>query len=371
MRSRGVSIFGALALCAAIANPAGAAIVVSDENSPEAFSWTAAAGPVDHYEVQISTADPTDPTAVPGWASYQLTGRDERSVIVPPDIAEWVTVRVIARDPVGNSSLPSPESKTLHFMAPESFSTAIPSDFDGDAIPDLLVHDTAAGEVRVTLSSSPDPVPIPEVIEDVIESGWQIVAQGDFDGDEREDLFWRNVEDGRIRIWFEVGMDYAEEIPSLENPDLGWSALAVGDFDGDGRHDVFWQNAVDGSTRVWFMEGGAAEEASFPRVRSASWRVEATGDFDASSTDDLFWRHVGEGLTSVWLIDGELVEFAASRPVADTLEVFESYDQDDDGADDLVWRDLDSGDCQLWRMSGGDLIAPPADHPDPACVAGE
>ena len=45
-----------------------------------------------------------------------------------------------------------------HFMPAEGVADPVPNDFDGDAIPDLLVHDTVAGEVRVTLSTSPEPV---------------------------------------------------------------------------------------------------------------------------------------------------------------------------------------------------------------------
>ena len=65
-----------------------------------------------------------------------------------------------------------------HFMPAEGVADPVPNDFDGDAIPDLLVHDTVAGEVRVTLSTSPEPVPV-----------------------------WRDVQSGACELWRMSGGD--------------------------------------------------------------------------------------------------------------------------------------------------------------------
>jgi hypothetical protein len=187
--------------------------------------------------------------------------------------------------------------------------------------------------------------------------GWEIVAQGDFDGDSREDLFWRHKLTGNNRLWLEVGANVVEEdffgIAEFARVDPAWKALASGDFDGDGFFDLFWKNEDTHETFVWFMEGATVEKVDFPRLSSASWVMEASGDFDGSGTFDLFWQNIDDGRTAIWYLDGEMVEFETMEAVDLGSEVAEVKDLNQDGFTDLVWYRAD-GSCEVWIMPDGD-----------------
>lgn len=282
--------------------------------------------------------------------------------------AEWVTIRTIACDAVDNVGQVSPVSQTVHFVPETVWAYSLPNDFDGDSIPDVLNHLPGPGVVELDESESGQLVSIPT------EMGpdWEIAAQGDFDGDAREDLFWRNLQTGDNRLWLEVGANPIEEefggSPELANSDPSWKVLATGDFDDDGFFDLFWRNEDTGQTEVWFMEGATAQLVGFPRVRSASWLLHATGDFDGSGTYDLFWRHMSTGETAVWRMNGETVAFDESHPSEPAQEIVDVVDHNDDGSMDLIWQDM-PGNCEVWLMSGGDLISAPTPVGAPTCPA--
>jgi hypothetical protein len=282
--------------------------------------------------------------------------------------AEWVTVRAIACDAVGNVGDPSPISQTVHFVPAIVWAYSLPDDFDGDSISDLLTHLPAAGVVELHESASGLQVDIPTGMG----PDWEIAAQGDFDGDTREDLFWRNWLTGDNRLWLEVGDNPIEEdfagFPELANNDPAWEVLASGDFDDDGFFDLFWRNADTGRTQVWFMDGATARPVGFPRVRSASWVLDASADFDGSGTYDLFWRNLTSNETAVWQMDGDTVAFADSHLAVTGQEVVDVVDQNGDGFMDLIWQDM-AGNCEVWLMTGGDLISEPAPIGAPTCPA--
>ena len=63
-----------------------------------------------------------------------------------------------------------------------------------------------------------------------------------------------------------------ESLPAVNSD---WEIGGVGDYDGNGKPDIFWRNKVDGRNSVWLMDGLArAESLSLTRVTDNNWKIE-------------------------------------------------------------------------------------------------
>ena len=81
---------------------------------------------------------------------------------------------------------------------------------------------------------------------------WSVVGTGDFNGDGKGDILWRNTT-GDIGIWFMNGAIVSR--PSdLGNVPTNWSVVGTADFNGDGKADILWRNTSN-DVGIWFMNG--------------------------------------------------------------------------------------------------------------------
>lgn len=53
---------------------------------------------------------------------------------------------------------------------------------------------------------------------------------------------------------------------------LAWTVAAVGDYDGDGRADIFWRNTVTGANAIW-RSANAATPLGVATVGNQAWSV--------------------------------------------------------------------------------------------------
>src|SRR2546423_1810436 len=81
------------------------------------------------------------------------------------------------------------------------------------------------------------------------------MGTGDFDGDGKADLLWRNTTDGNNAIWLMNGSTVSATSVIQAVVDLLWTIVAVGDYGGDGRADILWRNTSTGESVIWFMDG--------------------------------------------------------------------------------------------------------------------
>ena len=136
-----------------------------------------------------------------------------------------------------------------------------------------------------------------------IPTNWQVQGIGDFNGDGRDDILWRD-ESGLTINWLgEADGGFADNYAnSVVNIPTNWSVAAVGDFNGDGRDDILWREA-NGLTIDWLGEadGGFADNYTNSIVNiPTNWQIEGVGDFNGDGRDDILWRN-DNGLVVNWL----------------------------------------------------------------------
>src|SRR5438552_12595324 len=88
----------------------------------------------------------------------------------------------------------------------------------------------------------------------VSDQAWQVKGIGDFDGDGRADILWRNSSTGENYIWLMNGLSTASQ-GSVNFVDPAWQVKGIGDFDGDGKADILWRNSSTGENYLYLMNG--------------------------------------------------------------------------------------------------------------------
>ncbi len=82
----------------------------------------------------------------------------------------------------------------------------------------------------------------------------------------------------------------------------GWSIARVGDFDGDGRNDILWRNGS--SNVVWYMLGGSVINSEFLPSVGPTWSPVAVGDYNGNAVDDIIWYDSASGVVAMWSLTG-------------------------------------------------------------------
>jgi hypothetical protein len=239
------------------------------------------------------------------------------------------------------------------------------ADFNGDLKADVLWQNTATGAVSVWTMDGDAFLQGNTVLTPPAGSGWEVFGTGDFNGDGRaEILMARTVTDPATNLPYAdlsvltltadgQGLLSADPIAKA---DSGWSVAGIGDFDGDGKSDLLWRDAA-GHVAVWEMDGATFLRGDTVSVISPDWRVAGTGDFDGDGRSDILWRNT-DGRVSIWEMNGLLVKDAATiyNPGADWL-VAGIADHNGDGRSDIVWRHApiagtDVTEVKVWTMNG-------------------
>jgi Ca2+-binding RTX toxin-like protein len=181
-----------------------------------------------------------------------------------------------------------------------------------------------------------------------VDNSWHIAGTGDFNGDGRADVLWRN-DNGNIFDFLGSanGGFTSNGDNSFVAVDVGWHVAGTGDFNGDGRADILWRNDNGnifdflGSANGGFTSNG---DNSFVAVDNG-WHIAGTGDFNGDGRADVLWRNDnGNMLDFLGTANGGFVSNGDNSFVAVDLgwHVASIGDFNGDGRADILWRN-DSG----------------------------
>ena len=82
----------------------------------------------------------------------------------------------------------------------------------------------------------------------------------------------------------------------------------VGDFDGDRKADILWRQKSSGTASIWLMNGGTIMSYAGGWTLPSDWVMYQIGDFNGDGKSDLVWQQTSTGIISIWLMSNGVVQ---------------------------------------------------------------
>jgi hypothetical protein len=171
-----------------------------------------------------------------------------------------------------------------------------------------------------------------------IPTTWQITTTGDFNGDGKSDLMWRNT-DGSTSLWLMNGTT-VQGYGSFGAIPTSWQITATADFNGDGKSDLMWrqhrrQHQPVAHERHRSRKATAASAPSLSPGASSIPRATTTATARTTCCGGTL-----DGTTNLWLMNGTSVQtYGSLGQVATSWNVVDAHgDYNGDGKSDILWR---------------------------------
>jgi hypothetical protein len=181
-------------------------------------------------------------------------------------------------------------------------------DFNNDGNGDILWYHPFSGQVvlwfmngaAVIGGGSPGTI-------SPFSTAWTVMT-GDFNGDGFTDILWFNRGDGQTVIWLlngttVIGSGSPGSVPVAD----GWVLAGTGDFNGDGKSDILWRNNNTGEVVIWLLNGTSGIGGGSPGTAPNPWTIVETGDFNGDGKSDILWYNFRTGQVVIWLLNGTSV----------------------------------------------------------------
>lgn len=294
---------------------------------------------------------------------------DELKVSPNSDAYYWVKVT----DPECGSNWSRTAKVTITRPPGPTKRRAVGFDFTGDGNSDILWHNPSTGQNQIWEmfgTTRNDTKDLPQT--NPVTPQAQIQSVGDFDGDNRPDIVWRDPVSGRNDAWIMNSYVFRGSSQLEGRSGAEWSIGAVADLDGDESHDIVWHNSITRENEIWFQQGTAHEGTwALPPSPTGSWGLHGTADFNRDGRPDLFFHDRATGSNSVWIMND--AERASVQSDGSSLKPQRRFsvrtqampsmtnlafvpmqiaDMNRDGWPDIVWRNQATGENTVWMMLG-------------------
>ncbi len=227
-------------------------------------------------------------------------------------------------------------------------------DFSGDGKPDILWRNAATGDNYVwyldgvTVLGGGNLPTVADLI-------WQVVGIEDFNNDGKSDVLWRNTATGDNYVWYLDGVTVlgGGNLPTVA--DQNWKVVGVEDFNNDNKPDILWRYETTGDNYVWYLDGVTVlGGGNLPAVADQNWKVVGVADFNNDGNPDILWRYAATGENYVWYLDGATVLGGGNLPMVaeQNWNIVGVGDYNNDGKPDVLWRNTGTGDNYVWYMNG-------------------
>jgi hypothetical protein len=77
-----------------------------------------------------------------------------------------------------------------------------------------------------------------------------------------------------VAIWLMNGSQVLQT-GVLGSVPASWTAAETGDFDGDGKSDILWRNTANGAVAIWFMNGVQVSSPAPVGTVGLDWTVQS------------------------------------------------------------------------------------------------
>ena len=136
-----------------------------------------------------------------------------------------------------------------------------------------------------------------------IPSTWTIL------GDTTNEILWRDTA-GDIALWGMLNAQVASATV-LGTVTSNFAVQGVGDFNGDGKIDILWRDTNSGALSIWFTNGTQVTSAASVGTLSSNWSVAQIGDYDGDGKSDILLLD-SAGDVAMWLMNGATVSSSVS-----------------------------------------------------------
>lgn len=281
------------------------------------------------------------------WATYMGGGGDDFGYA----IALYGIDSIFVGGSTASANLPtrSPFQKTKAagndgFIGRLSVRTlrTLTHDFNLDRVGDVLLRNsTGANSIWLSANSGTQ-----QAVAAVTDTAWQVAAVGDFNGDVRADIVWRNQNTGSNTMWWGGNSANRQNLTAVTA--ANWKIAGVGDFNGDFKDDLLWRNTATGANAIW-RSGSSATQQPIRAVTSLAWQVAGTGDFDGDAYADILWRSSSTGQNVIWFAANSAAQAQIPLVADQAWQVAGIGDFLGDGRSDILWRNVNTGANSIWH----------------------